>query len=120
MKSTLIRSSLTAVLAAGLPIVMTGDLNSNPSSTAYRALTRDTIRGATPPLRDAFTSSLTGHYGPTSTWNGFKAIEPGQRIDYVLASSSVTVLSHGILPDSWDGRFPSDHLPVLSTLTPCQ
>lgn len=58
--------------------------------------------------------------GPTSTWNGFKAIEPGQLIDCVLGSSLVTVLSHGILPDSWDGRFPSDHLPVLSTLTPCQ
>jgi len=29
------------------------------------------------------------------------------------------VASHGILPDSWNGRFPSDHLPVLATLTPC-
>jgi hypothetical protein len=26
------------------------------------------------------------------------------------------VLAHGILPDSWDGRFPSDHLPVLAAL----
>jgi endonuclease/exonuclease/phosphatase family metal-dependent hydrolase len=115
----LIRRQL-GVLAAGLPIVMTGDLNSTPSSTAYRALTRDTISEATPPLRDAFANSLTEHYGPTSTWNAFKAIEPGQRIDYVLVSSTVTVISHGILPDSWDGRFPSDHLPVLSTLTPCR
>jgi len=29
------------------------------------------------------------------------------------------VLTHGILPDSWDGRFPSDHLPVLASVAAC-
>jgi endonuclease/exonuclease/phosphatase family metal-dependent hydrolase len=62
--------------------------------------------------------SGAGHYGPTSTWTAFRAIEPGQRIDYVLVSDDVTVLTHGILPDSWDGRFPSDHLPVLASVRP--
>jgi len=37
-------------------------------------------------------------------------------VDYVLLSPSVAVLTHGILPDTWDGRFPSDHLPVLASL----
>jgi endonuclease/exonuclease/phosphatase family metal-dependent hydrolase len=113
----LIRRRLAA-LAAGLPVVVTGDLNSNPQSGAYRIFTRDTIPDALPPLADALTVSRGGHYGPTSTWEAFKALEPGQRIDYVLVSPRVTVLSHGILPDSWDGRFPSDHLPVLATVAP--
>ena len=69
-------------------------------------------------IGDAMTASRTGHYGPTSTWTAFKAIEPGQRIDYVMVSPRVTVLSHGILPDMWDGRFPSDHLPVLASVAP--
>ena len=105
-----------AVLGQGLPVVVTGDLNSDPGSAAYRILTRDTLTDALAPLADAFYASRTTHYGPTSTWTEFRAIEPGRRIDYVLVSPAVTVLAHGILPDSWDGRFPSDHLPVLAAL----
>jgi endonuclease/exonuclease/phosphatase family metal-dependent hydrolase len=113
----LIRRRL-ATLSSGLPIVMTGDLNADPTSAPYRILTRDTIANAVPPLADGFAVSRGGHYGPTSSWTAFKAIEPGRRIDYVLVSGQVTVLTHGILPDSWDGRFPSDHQPVLASLTP--
>ena len=112
----LIRRRLQA-LANGLPVVLTGDLNSDPASVSYRIFTRDTLgAGALPPLADALAASGTGHYGPTSSWTAFKAIEPGRRIDYVMVSPAVRVRSHGILPDSWDGRFPSDHLPVLARL----
>jgi endonuclease/exonuclease/phosphatase family metal-dependent hydrolase len=112
----LIRRRVTT-LAGGLPVILTGDLNTTPSSVAYRIFTRDTIPGASAPLADAYTVSRTGHYGPTSSWNEFKAIEPGRRIDYVMVSPGVEVLAHGILPDSWDGRFPSDHLPVLAAVS---
>ena len=111
----LIRRRL-ATLAGGLPIVVTGDLNADPASVPYRILTRDTLTGAAPPLVDAFAASREGHYGPTSTWTAFRAIEPGRRIDYVLVSSDVRVAKHAILPDSWDGRFPSDHLPVIGVV----
>ena len=115
----LIRSRLPA-LAMNRPVILTGDLNSDPSSAAYRILTGEAMAAAFPPLLDGFQTSRTGHYGPTSTWTAFRAIEPGRRIDYVLTSPEITVLSHGILPDSWDGRFPSDHLPVLATVAlPC-
>ena len=105
-------------LARGLPIVLTGDLNTEPTGAPYRVFTRDTLGAdAQPPLLDAFHRSATGHYGPTSSWTAFRAIEPGRRIDYVMTTADVRVLAHGILPDSWDGRFPSDHLPVLARLT---
>jgi endonuclease/exonuclease/phosphatase family metal-dependent hydrolase len=113
----LIRHRL-ASLAGGLPVIVTGDLNALPSSAAYRIFTRDTIPDAIGPLADAITVTRTAHYGPTSSWNGFKAIDPDHRIDFVMVSPAVEVLAHGILPDSWDGRFPSDHLPVLATLAP--
>jgi endonuclease/exonuclease/phosphatase family metal-dependent hydrolase len=116
----LIRRRL-ATLARGLPVVVTGDLNSEPTSAGYRILTRDTIVDAVPPLRDAFAVTRDAPYGPTSTWTEFRAIQPGRRIDYVLVSSPVAVLAHGILSDTWDGRFPSDHLPVLARLAiPCR
>ncbi|HEX6060092.1 MAG TPA: endonuclease/exonuclease/phosphatase family protein [Gemmatimonadaceae bacterium] len=111
----LIRSRLASI-AGALPVVVTGDLNANPESVPYRILTRDTLPGAIAPLRDAFVASRDGHYGPTSTWNAFTAIEPERRIDYVLVSSDLLVLGHAILPDAWDGRFPSDHLPVVADI----
>jgi endonuclease/exonuclease/phosphatase family metal-dependent hydrolase len=111
----LIRRRLGSI-AGILPVIVTGDLNADPQSVPYRIFIRDTIANASAPLRDAFAVSRDGHYGPTSTWNAFRAIEPGRRIDYVLVSTPIPVLSHGILPDSWDGRFPSDHLPVLAVL----
>ena len=111
----LIRRRL-GVLAGSDPVVVTGDLNADPTSAPYRILIGDTISGAIRPLHDAYVASRGGHYGPTSTWTEFRAIEPGRRIDYVLVSPEITVLTHGILPDSWDGRFPSDHLPVLASM----
>jgi endonuclease/exonuclease/phosphatase family metal-dependent hydrolase len=114
----LVRQRL-ATLAAGLPVVVTGDLNVAPTTAAYRIFTRDTIAGAFAPLADAFATTRTPHYGPTATWTAFKAIEPGQRIDYVLVSPGVAVHAHGILSDRWDDRFPSDHLPVLAVVEPC-
>lgn len=110
----LIRQRL-ADLARGLPVLVTGDLNSEPSSVAYRVFTRDTIAGSMP-LRDAFHVSKDAHYGPSSTWTAFRAIEPGRRIDYVFVSEPIPVLQHGILTDRWDDRFPSDHLPVVAAL----
>ena len=110
----LIRRRLVSI-ADRWTLIVTGDLNADPRSVAYRVFTADTIGGAAP-LRDAFEASQSGHYGPTSTWTAFKAIEPGRRIDYILLSPSLRVLTHGILPDSWDGRFPSDHLPVVATI----
>ncbi|HKP15365.1 MAG TPA: endonuclease/exonuclease/phosphatase family protein [Gemmatimonadaceae bacterium] len=114
----LIRRQLVT-LANGLPVVMTGDLNADPTSAPYRILSRDTIAEALPPLADGFVVSKSGNYGPTSSWTAFRAIVPGRRIDYILVSAPVTVLSHGILPDSWNGRFPSDHLPVLASVRTC-
>lgn len=112
----LIRRRL-ALLARSVPIVMTGDLNTEPKDAPYRILTTERIDGAVAPLQDAFVVSRTGHYGPTASWNAFKAIEPNRRIDYVLVSEPVVVDAHAILPDMWDGRFPSDHLPVMAVVS---
>jgi len=97
------------------PVVVTGDFNTTPDSEPYRILTSgDAPRGA---LVDAMRASSCPHHGPTSSWNGFKAIEPGRRIDFVLVRPPVAVLQHAILSDTFDGRFPSDHLPVLAEVT---
>lgn len=104
-------------LAGTAPVVLTGDFNATDDAAPYRILTgveRDGV--SAPALRDAMHVSEHGHHGPTSTWNAFQAVEPGQRIDYVFVGDGVRVLQHGALIDTWDGRFPSDHLPVLAEI----
>lgn len=57
------------------------------------------------------------HHGPTSTWMGFEQIKPGWRIDCVFVSEHFDVIQHAVLSGTWnEGRFPSDHLPVLAEL----
>ncbi len=94
---------------ADTPVILTGDFNDVPAGEPYKAITAAGFH-------DAFTISRTPHLGPASTWNAFKAIEPGRRIDFVFVRGPVEVLRHAIFDDKFDGRFPSDHLPVLAEL----
>ena len=112
----LVRRKLVEIAGRGEPVVVVGDMNAPPESEPYRVLTSSDGRGEPPLLRDAFFVSRSPHHGPTSSWNAFRAIEPGRRIDFVLVSAGIDVQQHGILSDTFDGRFPSDHLPVLAEI----
>jgi endonuclease/exonuclease/phosphatase family metal-dependent hydrolase len=112
----LVLRRLVEVAGRGTPLVVVGDMNATPDSEPYRVLTATGGSDGPPLLRDAFFASQSPNHGPTSSWNGFRAIEPGRRIDYVLVSAGIEVLQHGILSDTFDGRFPSDHLPVLAEI----
>ena len=102
--------------AKGLPIVVMGDLNARVGSPPYEALTgRDSTADA--PLRDAKEVAEQPHHGPLSTFNRFQpAVVPEHRIDYILVGPHVGVRRHGHLNEKWNGRYPSDHLPVLAEL----
>ena len=99
-------------IAETAPIIVTGDFNCMESSIPYQILTKGDGSEA---LKDARYISVHGHHGPTGTSSGFKvAGTPGRKIDYIFIKNGVQVLQHGVLSDTWDGRFPSDHLPVLA------
>ncbi len=96
------------------PVVLTGDFNATPDSEPYRILTsRATdLRG----FRDSYVTTATKPEGPASTWNGFEAIVPDRRIDFIFTTPDIRVDRFRILTDQKDGRFPSDHLPVVADL----
>lgn len=110
----LIRRRL-ATIAGSAPVIVTGDLNSAPTSGAYRTLTSGTVDGGLAPLIDGYVASREGNYGPTGTFNNFKEVSDN-RIDYIMVSPGIDVLKHGILTDRWEQRFPSDHQPVIASL----
>jgi endonuclease/exonuclease/phosphatase family metal-dependent hydrolase len=98
-----------------LPVILVGDLNTTPHSAPYNIL----IGKGTQDQRsffDAYEHSDQKPEGPNSTWNGFQAIVPNQRIDFVFTTKSMKVMRLQILDDQREGRFPSDHLPVVTQL----
>ena len=100
---------------ARFPVVLLGDLNTTPDSPPYKTL----VGGDAPRERlffDAYKTSENKPEGPSSTWNGFEAIVPNQRIDFVFTTKSVKVERFQILADQREGRFPSDHLPVVARI----
>lgn len=97
------------------PVILTGDFNTKPASEPYRTLvSTDETNG--PVYQDTKSITKTEPVGPDSTWNGFEAVVPGQRIDFIFVTPGVTVSSHQTLVDQQDGRFPSDHLPVRAVV----
>ncbi|MEA2733969.1 MAG: hypothetical protein QOE14_420 [Humisphaera sp.] len=101
-------------ISDGLPIILTGDLNSRLETEPYRLLTQ--------PLRDARLVSRSGHTGPIETFTGFHGHPrpPGRpptvTLDYILISPAVEVLRTETLMDDWEGRQMSDHRALLADL----
>jgi len=101
-------------IAGDYPVVITGDFNTGSTSEPYGILTGAENINENEFFKDARLISEQGHHGPTGTSTGFTSIRPGRQIDYIFIKNRVQVLKHGFLSDTFDGRFPSDHLPVLA------
>ena len=110
----LILDKITQIAGRQAPVVLTGDFNATPDSEPYKILTER--------LKDGFDTSLIPHYGPEVTFLGkggpfyVAGGKGGRRIDYIFASRDVKVIRHGIIGSFREGRFPSDHLPVLAEI----
>jgi endonuclease/exonuclease/phosphatase family metal-dependent hydrolase len=95
-----------------LPVIVTGDFNTKATTEAYQILTAQSDDKII--LYDAQSKSQTEHHGSNVTYNGFgKSIEPGNKIDFIFVTKDVEVLKHGVIDEVVDGRYPSDHMPVI-------
>lgn len=98
---------------AGLPTIVLGDFNADPTSEPYRRLADTAASG----LADARRISRTAPYGPLGTFTGFDIGRgAGSPIDHIFVSEELAVESHAVITQHWGGRLPSDHYPVLATL----
>ncbi|SEW52659.1 endonuclease/exonuclease/phosphatase family protein [Chitinophaga arvensicola] len=109
----MILEKIDAVAPKDTPVIITGDFNSDPSTSAYATITKR--------FADAKLVAATKPYGPDSTFNDFKyhnwtkVVKEG-RIDFVFVNPSIRVRKYAVLTDSRDLRFPSDHFPVACKL----
>lgn len=107
-------------IAEKSPVIVTGDFNNTEDSEVYKILTA--IGDAR--LVDSKYVSLYPHHGPNFTFHEFKALDIlksenedlKQTIDFIFIKNNIKVLQHGTLSDTWDGIFPSDHMPVLADI----
>lgn len=96
-------------LDGGVPAILTGDFNARSDFAGYTVLTAR--------LHDAARVSQTPAVGGNITFNGFGAdIQPDNKIDYVFVSPGLEVLSHQIITNRYQQRYPSDHYPIVVKL----
>ena len=93
------------------PVLVTGDFNAGENNAAVKAL----IAGATPAMHDSFRVRHPEEK-VVGTFNGFRGVTNGEKIDYVFVSPEFTVEDAQILRTNREGRYPSDHFPVTTSL----
>lgn len=97
-------------IAKNIPAICVGDFNSTPETE--QIICMQTL------LNDAYKISLQPPYGPIGTFNGFKFNESPakERIDYIFVSKQIKILKYGVLTDSYEQRYPSDHFPIVAEI----
>ncbi|WDF68436.1 endonuclease/exonuclease/phosphatase family protein [Sphingobacterium oryzagri] len=97
--------------AKDLPLILTGDFNIDEHNEAYFTLANSGVVKDTHGLAKFV-------YEPNSTFNGWgKSLAPKGRIDHIFITAPFTVQRYGILTDTYQGKFPSDHFPVKVVLS---
>ncbi|MDR9387467.1 MAG: endonuclease/exonuclease/phosphatase family protein [Balneolaceae bacterium] len=97
-----------------VPVIVMGDFNASPSSEAMGVFSSF--------LTDAYHGATTSPEGPVATYNAFEVIDGGYqdpegRIDYVFLSDEFAVNSYAAIDEIRDGRYVSDHFPILVGLS---
>ncbi len=104
----LIWEKISALNNENLPVLLMGDLNLEPDTSGIQFLMEK--------MNDAKTVAKLS-FGPEGTFNGYNFEEPvTRRIDYIFTSDAIQVIKYGVLTDSKDLKYPSDHLAVLVKL----
>lgn len=108
--SKLILQKIKAI-AGNVPAVFTGDLNGGHQSEWYLSLAQSGL------LKDTYTQ-VSKPYANGGSFNGFgAAITRDEIIDHIFTTAAFKVKKWGILTDTYRGKYPSDHFPVLAVIS---
>jgi len=96
-----------AEIAGTAPVLLTGDLNGGRDSGWYQSIATSGV------LSDTH-SKVKFPYANNSSSSGFRTPLGQTVIDHIFMSKQFTATKWGILTDTYFGKFPSDHFPVLA------
>lgn len=102
----LIMRKIDSVNSKGYPVILMGDFNMTPDAKPIERIETKFF--------DSKKVSQQAPYGPEGTFNGFDInSDLKRRIDYIFVKGKIGVKKYGVLTDTYNHRYPSDHLPVL-------
>ena len=108
------RRSWLAQNARGQRVIVTGDFNVGETNPALLRLVG--TGGQPGPFVDSF-RLLHPDATEVGTFTAFTfGRTDGDKIDYVLVRPGTKVLAAGIIRTNRDGRYPSDHFPVVARI----
>jgi len=96
-------------IAGDKPVVLTGDFNGDRNSEWYKTIANSDI------LQDVH-GKVKFPYQNNSSSNGFRTPRGMRVIDHIFLSKQFTAKKWGILTDTYFGKYPSDHFPVVAVL----
>jgi endonuclease/exonuclease/phosphatase family metal-dependent hydrolase len=104
----LIEAEIEKVNSNNYPVIIMGDFNVTPKSELISNLKIN--------FNDAKELAKENVFGQEGTFNGFKFQDSiKNRIDYIFLSkqANINIKKYGVLTDSKDLKYPSDHFPVF-------
>jgi endonuclease/exonuclease/phosphatase family metal-dependent hydrolase len=94
-------------IAGSNPAILTGDFNGDHNSEWYKTLATNEV------LKDTY-MQVKKPYINNGSFNSFKTPASSAIIDHIFTTKQFSVTRWGILTDSYYGKFPSDHFPVVA------
>lgn len=97
-------------IAGSKPVILLGDFNGGRDTDPYRILEESTV------LRDSH-NDVAFPYENNTSFNGFGyAVKGNDIIDHIFITNQFKADSWAVLTDTYYGKYPSDHFPVLALL----
>ena len=107
--AVLLLKTIEALNPRKLPVILMGDFNLEINSIGIQNILKK--------FKDSHIEASNNAFGPTGTFNGFYFEKPvTTKIDYIFISDNIITFKSGILSDSKDCHFPSDHFPIYVEL----
>jgi endonuclease/exonuclease/phosphatase family metal-dependent hydrolase len=91
-------------------VVLTGDFNGGHDSSWYQQVANSGL------LKDTY-NQAKNPYATTGSFNSFgQNLNSDEIIDHIFTSAAFRTERWGILTDSYHGKYPSDHFPVMAKI----
>jgi len=98
------------MIAGDQPVIFMGDLNGDNETQWYKAIANSSI------LTDTYNDAKFPYANNPSFQDFGKEINRTDVIDHIFVTKDFSVKKWGILSDTYHGKYPSDHFPVLTEL----
>jgi endonuclease/exonuclease/phosphatase family metal-dependent hydrolase len=113
-ESALLLKQKVKDIAGTSPVIIMGDFNAKPLDEPILVLKEENDPQH---FIDTKALSVSPHYGPTGTFNGFRSKEiDDQPIDHIFIKGKWKILTHATISQTWEGRFASDHFAVMARI----